>query len=53
VIGLSRSSLQYQPARRDDDALRLALIRLTKKYGRYGYRKIVILPETIWSTRAK
>ena len=43
MIGLSRSSLQYQPARRDDDALRLALIRLTKQYGRYGYRKIAEL----------
>jgi transposase InsO family protein len=40
VIGLARSSLKYQPARRDDAALRLALIRLAKQYGRYGYRKI-------------
>jgi len=53
VIGVAHSSLHYQPAQRDDDALRLALIRLAKQYGRYGYRKIVILPETIWSTRAK
>jgi putative transposase len=53
VVGLARSSLHYQPANRDDAALRLALIRLAKQYGRYGYRKIVILPETIWSTRAK
>ena len=43
VIGLSRSSLQYRPARRDDDALRLALIQLAKQYGRYGYRKIAEL----------
>ena len=43
VIGLARSSLQYRPARRDDDALRLALIRLAKQYGRYGYRKIAEL----------
>ena len=35
--------LQYRPARRDDDALRLALIRLAKQYGRYGYRKIAEL----------
>ncbi|MEP0943747.1 MAG: IS3 family transposase [Rhizobiaceae bacterium] len=28
---------------RDDDALRLALIRLAKQYGRYGYRKITEL----------
>ena len=43
MIGLARSSLQYRPARRDDDALRLALIRLAKQYGRYGYRKIAEL----------
>ena len=43
VIGLARSSLQYRPARRDDDALRLALIRLAKQYRRYGYRKIAEL----------
>ena len=43
MIGLSRSSLQYQPARRDDDALRLALIQQAKQYGRYGYRKIAEL----------
>ena len=34
MIGLSRSSLQYRPTERDDDALRLALIRLAKQYGR-------------------
>jgi len=43
VICLARSSLQYQPARGDDEALRLALIRLAKQYGRYGYRKIAEL----------
>ena len=43
VIGLTRSSLQYRPVPRDDDALRLALIRLAKQYGRYGYRKITEL----------
>ena len=43
MIGLARSSLQYRPARRDDDALRLALIRLAKQYRRYGYRKIAEL----------
>ena len=40
VTGLARSTLQYQPAPKDDDALRLALIRLAKQYGRYGYRKV-------------
>jgi transposase InsO family protein len=45
LIGLARSSLQYQPAQRDrdDEALRFALIRLAKQYGRYGYRKIAEL----------
>jgi transposase InsO family protein len=27
----------------DDDSLRLALVRLAKQYGRYGYRKITQL----------
>ena len=43
VIGQARSSLQYRPVPRDDDALRLALIRLAKQYGRYGYRKVTEL----------
>lgn len=43
MIGLARSSLQYRAIQRDDDALRLALIRLAKQYGRYGYRKIAKL----------
>ncbi|MEO1604598.1 MAG: DDE-type integrase/transposase/recombinase [Pseudomonadota bacterium] len=40
---MARSSLQYRPAPRDDDALRLAIIRLAKQYGRYGYRKVTEL----------
>ena len=41
---MARSSQQYKPKpRRDDEALRLALIRLAKQYGRYGYRKIAKL----------
>lgn len=40
VVGVARSTLQYRPEPQDDNALRLALIRLAKKYGRYGYRKI-------------
>ena len=43
MIGLARSSLQYRPTPRDDDALRLAVIRLAKRYGRYGYRKVTEL----------
>jgi putative transposase len=40
VVGLARSTLQYRPASKDDVELRLALIRLAKQYGRYGYRKV-------------
>jgi putative transposase len=43
VVGLARSSLQYKAAPKDDDALRLAMIRLAKQYGRYGYRKVAKL----------
>ena len=44
IIGLARSTQQYKAASRDDDqALRLALVRLAKQYGRYGYRKIARL----------
>jgi len=41
---LARSTHQYKAApKEDDEALRLALIRLAKQYGRYGYRKIAAL----------
>lgn len=41
---MARSSLQYEPKpRRNDEALRLALIRLAKQYERYGYRKVAKL----------
>ena len=43
VLGLSRSSLRYQAKPQNDDALRLAMIRLAKQYGRYGYRKVEAL----------
>lgn len=43
VLGVARSSLRYQPRVQDDEALRLAIIRLAKQYGRYGYRKIAEL----------
>ena len=43
VLNVSRSSLHYKPKVQDDDALRLAMIRLAKQYGRYGYRKIIEL----------
>jgi len=32
--------LQYKSCSRSEDELRLALIRLARQYGRYGYRKI-------------
>lgn len=44
TVGLARSTQQYKAAPKDDDeGLRLALIRLAKQYGRYGYRKIAKL----------
>ena len=43
TIGLARSPLRYQSAPKDDDGLRLALIRLAKQYRRYGYRKVAQL----------
>ena len=43
-MGVARSTLQYKVARKDDeDALCFAMIRLAKKYGRYGYRMIAQL----------
>ena len=46
VTGIARSTMRYQGAPRDDDALRLELIRLAKQYGRYGYRMIAELLRT-------
>lgn len=44
VVGVARSTQQYTAAQKnDDEALRLAMIRLAKKYGRYGYRMIAEL----------
>ncbi len=43
VLGVPRSSLRYKAKAQDNDALRLAMIRLAKQYGRYGYRKIAEL----------
>lgn len=40
MLGLARSTLRYVAAGRNEDHLRLALIRLAKQYGRYGYRKV-------------
>ena len=43
ALGLSRSSLRYQAKPTSDDELRLAMIRLAKQFGRYGYRKVTAL----------
>lgn len=44
TVGLARSTCQYKTAAGgNDEELRLALIRLAKRYGRYGYRKIARL----------
>ena len=40
---MARSTHNYKAVEQDDDGLRLALIRLAKQYGRYGYRKIAEL----------
>ena len=44
-MSVSRSTQQYQAKAQDknEEALRLAMIRLAKQYGRYGYRKIAQL----------
>ena len=43
-MGISRSSFRYQSGPKDDkEELRLAMIKLAKRYGRYGYRKIAAL----------
>lgn len=36
--------MQYQAVEKNDDALRPAMIRLAKRYGRHGYRKLTELP---------
>ena len=43
MIGVARSTQRYEATPDNDDSLRLALIRLAKQYGRYGYRKIAAL----------
>jgi len=44
TLGIARSTQHYKSAPKDDEeGLRLALIRLAKQYGRYGYRKIAAL----------
>jgi hypothetical protein len=42
-LDVARSTLNYKADQHDDDALRLAMMRLAKAYGHYGYRKITQL----------
>ena len=46
VLGIARSTLRYETTQKSDDDQRLAVIRLAKQYGRYGYRKIHELLQT-------
>ena len=39
-VGLAGSTLQYKLSEKYDDELCLALLRLAKQYGRYGYPKV-------------
>ncbi|MFG5384136.1 DDE-type integrase/transposase/recombinase [Yoonia sp. R2-816] len=51
---MARSTLQYKAAPKDDEALRLAMIRLAKQYGRDGYRKVAeLLGVEGWSVNHK
>ena len=44
MVGVARSTMHYKAVPKDDEeALRLAMIRLAKQYGRYGYRKVAAL----------
>lgn len=43
TIGIARSTHRFKATPKEDECLRLALIRLAKAYGRYGYRKIAEL----------
>ena len=43
LLGMSRFSFRYQARPNNDEEVRLAMIRLAKQYGRYGYRKVTAL----------
>jgi len=55
LVGVSRSSLSYQPRRRpDEEALRAEISRLCKAKGYYGYRRIwVKLERAGWAINHK
>ena len=44
VLGQPRSTQRYRPqVRKDEEALTKTVVRLARKYGRYGYRRITAL----------
>ena len=43
LLGMSRFSFRYQARPNNDEEVRLAMIRLAKQYGRYGYHKVTAL----------
>ncbi|HSS66481.1 MAG TPA: IS3 family transposase [Gammaproteobacteria bacterium] len=55
MLGQPRASQRYQaiPAS-DEQALTVAIVRLASQYGRYGSRRITVLPRTEgWSVNPK
>lgn len=54
-MGVARSTLQYKAAPKNkEEELRLEMIRLAKKYGRYGYRMIAqLLRVASWKVNHK
>jgi putative transposase len=55
VLGQHRSTQRKVPGRADDEtALREEIIKLTRRYGRYGYRRITaLLRRDGWAVNAK
>ena len=43
ILGIAHSTMTYHSKDRDEDAIRHDIIRFTKMFGRYGYRKIAKL----------
>ena len=54
MLGVARATLNYKSVQGNDEAPRLAMIKLAKAYGRYGYRKIAqLLRMEGWDTNHK
>ena len=51
ALGIQRSSIQYLPQPRSDEApLRASILRLASQYGRYGYRQVTgLLRQEGWA----